>query len=41
MVFTHKMLSHRFSYHFDHGHNHHLDVSPEWKEAYMKRIADR
>lgn len=30
-----------FSYYFDHGHNHHLDVSPEWKEAYMKRIADR
>lgn len=31
----------RCSYHFDHGHNHHLDVRPEWREAYMKRIADR
>ncbi|XP_078358189.1 uncharacterized protein LOC144642940 isoform X1 [Oculina patagonica] len=29
------------SYHFDHGHNHHLDVRPEWREAYMKRVADR
>lgn len=29
------------SYYFDHGHNHHLDVRPEWKEAYMKGVADR
>ncbi|PFX22587.1 uncharacterized protein LOC111334055 [Stylophora pistillata] len=29
------------SYHFDHGHNHHFDVRPEWKEAYMKGVADR
>jgi len=29
------------SYRFDHGHNTQLDVSPEWKEAYMKKVADR
>lgn len=29
------------SYHFDHGHNHYLDVRPEWREAYMKKVADR
>lgn len=29
------------SYRFDHGHNHQYNVSSEWKEAYMKTVADR
>ena len=34
-------LSRRYSYHFDHGNNYQFKVNREWKEAQMKKIADR
>lgn len=30
-----------YSYHFDHGSNYQFKVNREWKEAQMKKIADR